>query len=107
MDSSSFKSTYESLLDKKILNKVIAFRQLMHQNAEGHLQEYITQRRIKQILTDFGITQVKECAGTGLIVDIDGKGEAKREELSIAIRADIDGLKMSENNPHLPYASKT
>ena len=26
---------------------------------------------------------------------------------SVALRADMDGLPMKENNPHLPYTSKT
>ena len=53
-------------------------------------------------------SQIKECAGTGLIVDIQGQAPILNEEgFTIALRADIDGLKMPENNPDLPYASKT
>lgn len=52
--------------------------------------------------------QIKKCAGTGLIVEIKGKNQAQKSSpLCIALRADIDGLKMKENNPDLPYASKT
>jgi amidohydrolase len=42
-------------------------------------------------------------------VDIEGTGE-EQENIrvkSIALRADIDGLKMKENNPTLSYCSKT
>jgi metal-dependent amidase/aminoacylase/carboxypeptidase family protein len=44
--------------------------------------------------------KIRPCAGTGLIVDIKGDNqELKREKaLCIALRADIDGLKMKEEN---------
>ena len=55
------------------LKKVIEFRHWMHQNAEGHLNEVNTQAKIKEALKELaGIqeTEIKHCAGTGLIVDI-------------------------------------
>ena len=45
----------------------------MHQNAEGHLNEVNTQAKIKEALRELaGIqeSEIKHCAGTGLIVDI-------------------------------------
>ena len=54
---------------------------------------------------------IKKCAGTGLVVDIKGTGKpdskAGKTIKNIAIRADIDGLPMKENNQSLPYTSKT
>jgi hippurate hydrolase len=54
-------------------------------------------------------TQIKECAKTGLIVDITGTGPISpgASVKAIALRADIDGLKMAEVNPALAYASRT
>ena len=51
-------------------------------------------------------SQIKKCAGTGLIVDIKGSHPSLSDKgWTIALRADIDGLKMPENNPELPYCS--
>ena len=43
---------------------------------------------------------------TGLVVDIKGTGKASGQKggcKTIAIRADLDGLPMPENNQSLPY----
>lgn len=52
---------------------------------------------------------IKNCAGTGLVVDIYGKASASKTGPinSVALRADMDGLPIKEDNPHLPYCSKT
>ena len=51
---------------------------------------------------------IKKCAGTGLVADIKGTGKPEKwsdKIETIAIRADIDGLPMHENNQSLPYKS--
>lgn len=64
-------------------------------------------------LVGFGIDKkkIKKCAGTGLVVDIEGTGKPDKKAgktiNNIAIRADIDGLPMKENNQSLPYKSQT
>jgi len=61
-----------------LLEKLIEFRHWMHQNAEGQLQEWETQKGIKRVLIEVaGIPEenIKASAGTGLIVEI--KGENK------------------------------
>ena len=69
-------------------------------------------------MLDFGITNssIKTCAKTGLIVDIEGlnslnNNPIKKSNLdpvnSIALRADLDGLPMPENNAGLPYRTIT
>ena len=58
---------------------------------------------------------IRKCAKTGLVVDINGTGKVQTGSNSkdsptinnIAIRADIDGLPMKENNQSLPYKSQT
>jgi len=70
---------------------------------------------IKDTLLGFGVPakNIKSSAGTGLVVDINGTGPAvpvKKGDntiTSIALRADMDGLPMPENNPHLEYKSTT
>jgi len=56
-------------------------------------------------------SEIKDCVGTGLIVDIWGTGPEETSKSGkidcIALRADMDGLPMVENNPHLEYTSKT
>ena len=64
---------------------------------------------LKETLLSYGIEKenIKVCAETGLIVDIKGKGEKKEKSENtiamIALRADMDGLPIPEENPHLPY----
>ena len=62
-------------------------------------------------LISFGLEEkyIKKCAGTGLVVDIWGKGsEDKSQECKmIALRTDLDGLPIPENNHHLPYRTVT
>ena len=56
-------------------------------------------------LGGFKSEEVKIIAGTGLFIDIHGDGPEDRAPISLALRADIDGLEMPENNPDLSYRS--
>ena len=94
------------------LEKMIKLRQNIHQNAEGHFKEFKTQQLIIDTLIEIGVESkfIRKCAKTGLVVDIKGKGKPSGQKggcKTIAIRADIDGLFMAENNPDLPYRSRT
>jgi len=93
---------------------MIAIRRKIHTHPEGGFKEFETQKVIRASLLGFGIDEadIKDCAGTGLVVDIRGTGEsvdntADGKINSIALRADMDGLPMSENNPHLDYKTTT
>ena len=49
-------------------------------------------------------------AVTGLVVDIEGTGPEQVDAAgisTIALRADMDALPMPENNPDLPYRTRT
>ena len=62
------------------------------------------------MLLSFGVEEknIRKTAITGLVVDIQGKGEPKEGGISvIALRADMDALPMPENNPTLPYRTIT
>jgi len=95
------------------LKKCIEFRHWMHKHAEGERKEFNTQRHLTKALIDVAkidASAIKPCAGTGLVVDIRGTKniQSKKEVIkSIALRADIDGLKMKEDNAGLEYASIT
>jgi metal-dependent amidase/aminoacylase/carboxypeptidase family protein len=61
-----------------LLEKLIEFRQWMHKNAEGQLEEWETQKGIKRVLIELaGIPEerIKPSAGTGLIVEIKGENQ--------------------------------
>jgi metal-dependent amidase/aminoacylase/carboxypeptidase family protein len=69
-----------------------------------------------QQLKSYGIddSSIKKCAGTGLVVDIWGTAtdpsptELVSQTTSlVALRCDLDGLHMPENNPDLSYKTTT
>jgi metal-dependent amidase/aminoacylase/carboxypeptidase family protein len=57
---------------------MIELRRDFHKHAEIAFNEHRTQRVLKETLLSFGISEenIKACAGTGLVVDIKGTGEA-------------------------------
>ena len=65
------------------------------------------------ILSHFGIDKkcIRKCAKTGLVVDIKGTGPVKKGDKDnckvVALRTELDALPMPENNPKLPYKTKT
>ena len=85
-------------------------RKHIHQNAEIAFHEFETQKLIRNKLLKFGVPTscIKDCVGTGLVVDIKGKGPGTGKGIkTIALRADMDALPMPENNPRLEYVTKT
>ena len=92
------------------IETLIAFRRDIHQHAELGFKEFRTSQKIREMLLSYGIEEacIKPCAGTGLVVDIEGTGEATEGGVnSIALRADMDALPIPENNPTLPYKTTT
>lgn len=89
--------------------KLIAIRQDLHKHPELSFNENRTSSKIIEALLNLGIqeTQIKRVAKTGLIVDIYGKAPASGKPFAIAIRADMDGLPIKEENPDLEYCSVT
>lgn len=76
-------------------------RQTIHSHPEPGLQEFKTSKLIKDRLLSFGIPEenIKPCAQTGWVVDIEGTSDNPPQGLScVAIRADIDGLPIVEEN---------
>jgi hippurate hydrolase len=91
--------------------KMVELRHLLHTHPESGFKEFRTQRKVREILMHFGFKQeeIKDCAGTGLIVDIKGTGpdDSDNKVKAIALRADMDGLPIPENNQELPYKTTT
>ena len=89
------------------LTTLKTFRHILHKSAELSFQEYKTQELIHSFLRTLNIpeTSIQKCAKTGLVVTIFGKASAKGHPFLLALRADIDGLEMTENNPDLAYRS--
>lgn len=67
-------------------------RRDLHRIPELGLKEYKTKAYILDTLHSFGITETEEWLDTGVVALIRGKGEAK----TIAFRADIDALTVTE-----------
>src|SRR5665648_106908 len=79
---------------------VINMRREFHENPELSSEEIRTTKRIKEELDKIGV-KYKNCAGTGVIGFIRGKKEGK----TIALRADIDALMITETKDVI-YKSK-
>ena len=58
------------------IEKLIKVRRLIHQHPEGGFKEVETQKRVRETLLGFGLgaDAIRDCAGTGLVVDIKGSG---------------------------------
>ena len=81
--------------------EMIGWRQALHAHPEFGFEEHRTAAFVAKMLRDFGITDVAEgVGGTGVVATISAGG-GKR---SIALRADMDALKITEA-PGRPYRS--
>jgi metal-dependent amidase/aminoacylase/carboxypeptidase family protein len=74
---------------KEFLPEVISIRRHIHANPELSFQEHKTVAYVSKLLTEFGITEQKTAAGTGLVALLKGKNPEKKV---IALRADMDAL---------------
>ena len=89
---------------KDIVPEMTEWRREIHEKPEIAYQEKVTSKFIANKLKDFGIEVIEEFGKTGVVGIIQGK-ENKGQEKSIAIRADMDALPMTEKT-NLPYSSK-
>ena len=89
-------------LSKDVFERIVAFRREMHQNPELSFEEFQTQKRIKAFLTEIGISEIIECANTGLVALIRGNNPDSK---TIGLRGDIDALPILEEND-CSYKSK-
>lgn len=77
---------------RDIAADVIAWRRHFHRHAELSWQEFATQARILDLLSEFGIEDVRPIARTGVMATITGKKHGP----AVAWRADIDALPIPE-----------
>lgn len=70
-------------------------RHHIHSHPELSFKEYNTSAYVAAKLTEFGITNFRSIAGTGIVALIEGKNPEKR---CIALRSDLDALPIKEEN---------
>ncbi|KDO29617.1 hypothetical protein SPRG_05570 [Saprolegnia parasitica CBS 223.65] len=96
----------------EFFDQLTQLRRHFHQHAEVTWQEVATQATIKDYLlthAQIPADNIHVCATTGLVVNIFGPtsddGATDGSLRCVAFRGDMDALPMTEQNPHLPYAS--
>ena len=90
-----------------VLPAMVAWRHDVHAHPEPGFEEVRTHARVREALAAAGIEGGTVMATTGLVVDIVGTGPAAAANTPtcIALRADMDALRMTEGNKDLPYRS--
>ncbi|WP_053956900.1 M20 metallopeptidase family protein [Inediibacterium massiliense] len=84
----------------EIFEEIVEIRRDFHQHPELSEQEFRTSQKICEHLESFGIKYQNDIAQTGVVGIIHGAKPGK----TVAIRADIDALPISENH-NIPYKS--
>jgi metal-dependent amidase/aminoacylase/carboxypeptidase family protein len=87
-------SSKPSMSDLYLIERTIRVRLHLHRHPELSNCETETQAYIRNELADIGLTDIREVAGTGIVVDV--VGTAGPSNRKIAIRADIDALPIVE-----------
>lgn len=82
--------------------ELIELRRSIHREPELAFQEHGTAEKLERALRDFGITEMRRVAGTGVVARV--KGTDDRAPV-VAIRGDIDALPITEETG-LPFASQ-
>lgn len=89
---------------KELAGEVIEIRRHLHKNPELSAQEYETSNFIAEYLEKLGIEVQRGIANTGVVGLIKGEGGHQGEQLNhnktIALRADMDALPITEQNEH-------
>jgi amidohydrolase len=89
-------------LARQYAPEFVAIRRHIHSHPELSFQEYETARFLQEKLDEFGVSYTAGVAGTGIIAIIEGKNPSSK---TIALRADIDALPITEAND-VPYKSQ-
>lgn len=88
-------------LARQYAPEFVAIRRHIHSHPELSFVEYETSKFIQQKLSEFGVSYTAGIAGTGIIATIEGRNPSSK---TIALRADIDALPITEAND-VPYKS--
>src|ERR1700750_1536423 len=81
--------------------KLVAYRRELHEHPELSMKEYETTKRIRQWLTEAGITILDYPIEVGVVAEVVGSEPGP----TIALRADIDALPIKEQSG-VPFSSK-
>jgi len=87
------------ILDKieAIFPKIVSYREYLHQHPELSFQEFKTMEFVAERLTQLGIPNQAEIAGTG-VVGLIKASHHKENQNCIGLRADLDALPIQEEN---------
>jgi amidohydrolase len=85
----------------QLTDELVGIRRYLHQHPELSFQEENTANYISQLLASWGVEHQRGIAGHGIIGLIKGRNSEKR---TIALRADMDALPITETN-QIPYKS--
>jgi amidohydrolase len=94
------KNNIHEIITKRsieLFEKVIGYRNHMHQYPELSFQEYNTMQFVSDTLTSLGIAHEKGVGDTGVVAFISGKQNTPNQSC-IALRADLDALPIQEEN---------
>jgi amidohydrolase len=82
------------VIDTDLIKRAVEVRRYLHRHPELSNVEVETQAFIRSELVQAGLTEPRQAAGTGLVVDVIGTaGPSNRK---VAVRADIDALPITE-----------
>lgn len=79
-----------------VIKQMVKIRRDIHQHPEVGFQEKRTQKLIFSELQSFGCKNIRIMAKTGIVIDIQGEGAENNIKRTIAFRADIDALPITE-----------
>ncbi len=86
---------------QQFINELVALRRDFHQHPELSNREYRTSRIVATYLEQLGLSVTREVAHTGVVGLLHGSQPGP----TIALRADMDALPVSENHSTLSFAS--
>jgi amidohydrolase len=89
-------------LSQEYLEEVIQIRRHLHQNPELSFEEFETAAYISRKLSEYQVKHQHGIVKTGIVALIEGQNPEKG---TIALRADLDALPITETN-EVPYKSK-
>jgi amidohydrolase len=90
------------VIDPDLIERAVEVRRHLHRHPELSNAEVETQAFIRRELERAGLTELRQAAGTGLVVDV--VGTAGPSNRKIAVRADIDALPITEDS-NLDFSS--
>ena len=96
--------SYINNRSKELIEKVVQYREHIHQNPELSFKEHKTMEYVYEVLKKLNIPCVSGVAKTGVVAMI--QTEENKKNPCIALRADLDALPIKEQTDK-PYASKT